>query len=207
MSSTDLPSTDATAEAGRLLRESCDGFLVAHCERSARFAALLAARDGAGLDHEAMYVGVLLHDLGLSPRFDGPERFEVRGANATRELLHDLGWERARVETVWDVVALHTSREIARHKSPEADYANRGISLDIRARPPADLDAGIVRAVLDEWPRATFPAAMSDALIAEVRARPNAVRSTWLEHVAVEHVDGFTPPDFIGDLRATTDFV
>lgn len=207
MGPVDLPDSDAVRAAGRLVREVCDEFLVGHCERSFRFAAMLAGRDGCAVDDEALYVGVLLHDLGLSAAYDGPERFEVRGANAARELLHDLGWTRERVETVWDVIALHTSREIARHKSPEADYANRGISLDIRARPPADLDPGAVRAVLDEFPRATFPASMSDALIAEVRAHPATTRSTWLEHVAVAHVDGFAPPDFVGDLRATTDFV
>lgn len=201
-----VPDSEAVRAAGRMARESCDEFLVAHCERSFRFAALLADRDGRAVDAEALYVGVVLHDLGLSAAHDGPERFEVRGANAARTLLGDLGWQRERIETVWDVIALHTSREIARHKSPEADYANRGISLDIRARPPAGLDPGAVRAVLDEFPRAAFPDAMSDALIAEVRAHPATTRSTWLEHVAVEYVDGFEPPDFIGELRATTDF-
>lgn len=207
MTQVPIPDTAVARAAGVLLREACDEFLVAHCERSYRFAALLAAHDGADLDAEALYVGVLLHDLGLSTRYAGSERFEVRGANAARELLADSGWAPDRVETVWDVVALHTSREIARHKSPEANYANQGISLDIRARPPAELDAASVRAVLDEWPRAAFPQAMSDALIAEVRARPGTTRSTWMEHIALAVVDGFDPPDFVGDLRATTDFV
>jgi hypothetical protein len=201
-----IPDSEVARTAGETLRTACDGFLVAHCERAYRFAALLAARDGCDLDDEALYVGVLLHDLGLSARYEGPERFEVRGANVARRLLVDAGWSRDRVETVWDVIALHTSREIARHKSPEANYANQGISLDIRARPPTDVDDAAIRAVLDEWPRATFPEAMAAALVREVRARPGATRSTWMEHIALAEVAGFGPSDFIGDLRATADF-
>ena len=201
-----IPDSEVARTAGETLRAACDGFLVAHCERAYRFAALLAARDGCDLDDEALYVGVLLHDLGLSARYEGPERFEVRGANVARRLLADAGWSRDRVETVWDVIALHTSREIARHKSPEANYANQGISLDIRTRPPADVDGAAIRAVLDEWPRATFPEAMAAALVREVRARPGATRSTWMELIALTEVAGFRRSDFIGDLRATTDF-
>lgn len=206
MASADVPDTDATLAASRLVRATCDDFLVAHCERSYRFAALLAERDECELDREALYVGVLLHDLGLSTSYDGPERFEVRGANAARALLTDLGWRSGRVEVVWDVIALHTSREIARHKSAEANYANQGISLDIRARPPDGLRAGDVRAVLDAFPRVSFPTQMSAAIVAEVLARPATTRSTWMEHIAVAEVDGFDAPDFVGDLLATTTF-
>ena len=200
------PDTDATALARDALRDACDEFLVGHCERSYLFAALAADADGVTIDAEATYVGVLLHDMGLSERHQGPERFEIRGANLARELLAEIDWSPARVETVWDVIALHTSREIARHKSPEANYANQGISIDIRGRARPDLTDDDVRAVLARWPRATFPDAMSDALVAEVRARPETTRSTWMEHIAVTHVDGFEHADFIAALRATAGF-
>jgi hypothetical protein len=200
------PGTDTAAGAASLLRDDCDPYLVAHCERSLLFARLLAERDGCDLDVEVVHVGVLLHDMGLSSHHQGPERFEVRGANLAREMLTELAWRPDRIANVWDVIALHTSREIARHKTPETDYANQGISLDIRGRAPDGLEPADVRAVLDRWPRATFPADMSDALIAEVRARPDSTRSTWMEHIAAIHVDGYEHRDFIAALRATTDF-
>lgn len=201
-----IPDTDAARLAARVMNETCDEVLVGHCERSYLFAALAAEADRADVDHEVLYIGVLLHDLALTPAHQGPERFEVRGANVARELLADSGLAPARVETVWDIIALHTSREIARHKSPETDYANRGISFDVRGRAPGLAEAD-VRAVLDAWPRAAFPDAMSDALLAEVAARPAATRSTWMEHIAVLSVDGFEHDDFIAHLRSTTDFV
>lgn len=200
-----VPDTDATRLAVEAMRDACDEFLIGHCERSYRFAALAAEAEGADVDHEVLFVGVMLHDMALGPKHQGPERFEVRGANLARELLADSGWAPHRVESVWDIIALHTSREIARHKSAEANYANQGISIDIRAKAPQLAEAD-VRAVLDRWPRAAFPDAMSDALIAEVRARPAAAVSTWMEHIAAVHVDGFEHPDFIEHLRNTTDF-
>jgi hypothetical protein len=200
------PETETAFTASRLLRDDCDMFLVAHCERSLLFARLLAERDGCDVDVEVLHVGVLLHDMGLSSRHQGPERFEVRGANLAREMLTEVAWRPDRIANAWDVIALHTSREIAHHKTPETDYANQGISLDIRGRAPDGLDPDDVRAVLDRWPRATFPTEMSDALIAEVRARPDSTRSTWMEHIAATHVDGFEHPDFIAALRTTTHF-
>ncbi len=100
----------------------------------------------------------------------------------------------------------HVAR-IARHKSPEANYANQGISLDIRGVVPSGLDADDVRGVLDDWPRASFPDAMADAIVAEVRARPATTRSTWMEHIALAEIEGMQRHDFIAELRATTDFV
>ena len=45
-----------------------------------------------------LYLGTVLHDVGLSSAVGGTERFEVRGANAVRELLleHGMSPERAR---------------------------------------------------------------------------------------------------------------
>jgi hypothetical protein len=143
--------------------------------------------------------------MALTPHHQGPERFEVRGANLARELLAESGLAPARIETVWDIIALHTTTEIARHKSAEANYANQGISMDIRGGAPKLAEAD-VRAVLDAYPRAAFPDAMSDALIGEVRARPNTCRSTFMESIAMRHVDGYEQADFIAMLRASTEF-
>jgi HD superfamily phosphodiesterase len=96
-----------------------------HCHRSYQFAAALAKADGVELDDEVLYLGTLLHDVGLSPGGDGSARFEVRGANIVRALLLDNGMERDRVDNVWDCIAMHASSSLARHKSPETRYSSR----------------------------------------------------------------------------------
>jgi hypothetical protein len=201
----DPPSTALASEVRRLL-DQCAPVVVAHSERSYQFAAGFAAADNVELDDEVLYLGTVLHDVGLSPAGDGTERFEVRGANLVRALLLDHGMERDRVTNVWDCIAMHASTSLARHKSPETRYANRGIALDVRGSGAGALEPALVRAVLDRWPRHSFPTEFEAVLAEEVRAHPDSVRMSWLESVASVHVPGFVPTDFLAGLRATRGF-
>jgi hypothetical protein len=158
------------------------------------------------LDDEVLYLGTLLHDIGLSPAAAGSERFEVRGANVVRALLLERDMDRDRADNVWDCIAMHASTPLARHKSAETRYANRGIALDVRGSGADVLAPSLVRAVLDRWPRDRFPAEFEQVLADEVRANPDSVRMSWLESVASVHVPGFVPTDFLAGLRATDDF-
>jgi HD domain len=201
----DPPATSLAAEVRRLL-DQCAPVIAAHSERSYQFAAAFAATDGVELDDEVLYLGTALHDVGLSPAADGSERFEVRGANLVRVLLLDHGMERDRVANVWDCIAMHASTPLARHKSPETRYANRGIALDVRGSSAEGLDPALVRTVLDRWPRHDFPSEFEAVLADEVRAHPDSVRMSWLESVAEVHVPGFVPTDFLAGLRSTEGF-
>ena len=201
------PDTERARQARDLVHASCPAHVAAHCERSFQFAALLARYEEIDLDLEVLYVGTVLHDLGLSARFEGPERFEMRGANAARAMLLEGGMERARAENVWDVIALHASTAIAAHKSVETRIANRGISIDVRGAGGDHLPVDAVREVLDRWPRAEFPAEFSRTLIDEVRSNTASVRSSWMECIAVAHVPGFEPADFLATLDHSSHFV
>ena len=201
----DPPATALAAEVRRLL-DQCAPVVAAHSERSYQFAAAFAATDGVELDDEVLYLGTMLHDVGLSPAADGSERFEVRGANLVRALLLDHGMEHDRVANVWDCIAMHASTPLARHKSPETRYANRGIALDVRGSGAEALEPTLVRAVLDRWPRHDFPTEFEAVLADEVRAHPDSVRMSWLESVASVHVPGFVPTDFLAGLRSTAGF-
>ena len=128
------PDTDLARLAQHLLYATCQPHVAGHCERSFQFAALLARAEEIDLDAEVLYIGTILHDVGLATRFAGPDRFEMRGANAVRSLLVDAEMEPLRAEKVWDVIALHASTAIASHKSAETRIANRGISIDVRGQ-------------------------------------------------------------------------
>ncbi|HZX56343.1 MAG TPA: HD domain-containing protein [Ilumatobacteraceae bacterium] len=203
----EAPDTDVARRARELLIDCCTPAVVGHSERSFQFAALLARAESADVDLEVLYVGTVLHDVGLSPRFDGTARFEMRGANAVRAMLLDGGMERRRAESVWDVIALHASSAIAAHKSPETRLANAGISIDIRGAGAESLAPDDVRSVLDQWPRHEFPAAFSETLIGEVRAHAGSVRSSWMECIALAHVPGFEAADFLATLQGSSRFV
>jgi HD domain len=200
------PDTALARQARDLVHASCDTHVIAHCERSFQFAALVGVVEEVELDREVLYIGTLLHDLGLAARFDGPDRFEMRGANAVRTILLEADMDRARAENVWDVIALHASTAIATHKSPETRIANRGISIDVRGAGAERLPPDAVRAVLDAWPRHEFPSEFSRTLLDEVRAHTTSVRSSWMECIAVAHVAGFEPADFLATLHSSAAF-
>jgi HD domain len=200
------PDTTLARAARDLVYASCEPHLVGHSERSFQFAALVAADEGVELDVEVLYIGTLMHDVGLAARFDGPDRFEMRGANAVRTMLVEAGMDRARAESVWDVIALHASTAIATHKSPETRIANRGISIDVRGAGADRLPPEAVRAVLDTWPRHQFPSDFTRTLVGEVRANPASVRSSWMESIAVAHVPDFEPADFLSTLHSSAAF-
>ena len=207
MTLVDAPDTALARQAAALVHDCCQPHIAAHCERSFQFAALLARADNLDVDLEVLYIGTVLHDIGLSPRFSGPERFEMRGANAVRTMLRDAEMQEARAESVWDVIALHASTAIAAHKSIETRIANRGISVDVRGAGVEALSPDAVRAVLDRWPRHDFPSAFSQTLIDEACSNPASVRSSWMEGIAVAHVHGFEATDFLATLRSSQHFV
>ena len=200
------PDTDLAKQARDLVHACCQPHVTAHSERSFQFAALVSRAEAIDVDVEVLYIGTLLHDVGLSEQFAGPDRFEMRGANAVRSMLLESGMQPTRAENVWDVIALHASTAIAAHKSVETRIANRGISIDVRGAGAGNIAPDEIRAVLDAWPRHEFPSAFSQTLIDEVRANPLSVRSSWMECIAVEHVPGFQPANFLETLEASSHF-
>ena len=200
------PDTELARQARDLVHACCHPHVTAHSERSFQFAALVSRAEGIDVDVEVLYIGTVLHDVGLSERFAGPDRFEMRGANAVRSMLLESGMEPTRAENVWDVIALHASTAIAAHKSVETRIANRGISIDVRGAGAENVAPTAIRAVLDEWPRDEFPALFAQTMIDEVRQNPSSVRSSWMESIAVDHVPGFRPANFLETLEASSHF-
>ena len=128
------PDTRLCREAADLVREASPEYLFNHCLRSWHFAALLAERHGIAHDAEVLYLGTIMHDIGLVHGLREPIRFEVTGANHAREELTARGLDQPRAEIVWDLIALHTSVGIAEHKGPEVALAHMGISVDVVGR-------------------------------------------------------------------------
>ena len=55
----------------------------------------------------------LFHDMGCADDYDGPQRFEVCGADAAAEHLRKFNFNDADIQEVWTAIALHTSPGIA----------------------------------------------------------------------------------------------
>ncbi|KAF9737672.1 hypothetical protein PMIN06_010323 [Paraphaeosphaeria minitans] len=98
----------------------------------------LPAANRSRIDQEAFAIATILHDLGWSndTAYNSPDkRFEIDGAIAARTFLQTHGgpaWRSPhRLQLVFDIIALHTTASIARHKQPEVAIASAGILAEL----------------------------------------------------------------------------
>ena len=100
-----IPDSELAKKATQLVAEVSPQFLYHHCIRTFLFANLIGQRQEMKYDRELLYLGATMHDLGLTERFDGNQRFEVDGADAARAFLLQHGLPEDRAEVVWDALA------------------------------------------------------------------------------------------------------
>src|SRR5260370_41582766 len=99
--------------------------------RSWLFGVVLSEGAEHAPDAELLAVAAVLHDLGLTDRYTGANRFEVDGANAAREFLSAQDISAHQMQLVGDAIALHTTPTLALHKEPEVVMTHSGIPVDV----------------------------------------------------------------------------
>src|SRR3954463_8699508 len=92
--------TSLVCEAIDLARSSSEPYLFNHVMRSWLFAVLLSEETKSALDPEVLAVSTILHDLGMTDRYTGAERFEVDSANVVRSFLKERGIPAQRTQLV-----------------------------------------------------------------------------------------------------------
>jgi hypothetical protein len=185
-----LPRTRLARAVQDLLRSSSPTFLVEHCQRSFQLALLLAAARGLDVDVEVLFAGVMLHDLGLTPAYHSATvRFEVASANAARAFVLAHGMSRRRADNVWDVAALHGTGGIADFKSPETATGAAGIGADVTGLGLERFDQDQINRIMATRPGFARP--FIDAVVADLRDKPQVASSTWMTTIAQDHLPGF----------------
>src|SRR3954454_15266050 len=151
-----LPDSTLAREATDFTRALSAPVVFNHVMRTYLFGELLGRAKGLEFDSELFYLGAVLHDLGLTERFMGQQRFELDGADAAAEFLKDEGVPEESVEVVWDAVALSTSRGIVGRKRPEIALVNAGAVVDVFGLGLDQLPKEAVTQVIEAFPRTGF---------------------------------------------------
>jgi HD domain len=126
-----IPDSLLATAATEILREHSTDLLVDHSIRAYLFAAEQGRQQELRFDPELLYVASAFHDLGLIKKFSSQnERFEVDGANAARRFLTAHNVCEEQVQTVWEAIALHTTRGVTRYMRSEVALLNSGVGLD-----------------------------------------------------------------------------
>jgi len=143
-----------------------------------------------------LYVGAMFHDVGLLEGHRSEhERFEIDGANAARAFLERHGLPEEQVMTVWQSIALHTTRQVPDYLHPEVRLVALGVQYDVLGSPFDTLTADQRDAVVAAHPRTSFKRGMIEALAAGVRDKPETAIGTMLTDILEATVPGYVRPN------------
>lgn len=142
-----------------------------------RHAELLGLKADGDFDAELLYVACVLHDIGAFDAFDGPQRFEVEGADAAAALLREHGRSEADADLVWQGIALHTSPGIAERRGTLPMLTRVGIRTDFSSVTIPDAE----RVELErELPRLGLDDELPALVVAQALRQPEKARaSSW----------------------------
>jgi hypothetical protein len=172
----DLPDSDIACAAKQFVFDVSPAFVAHHSVRSYLFGRELAATKGLrreiDYDDELVFLSCVLHDLGVTEYANGDQRFEVDGADAAARFLRDHGVAEARVTTVWQAIALHTSAGLAHKFGAVQAIAQMGISADIIGADRQMLPPGFADRVHAVWPRHDVGYALAELIADHVEANP-----------------------------------
>jgi hypothetical protein len=127
-----IPNSALAREAAEFVRDASTQLLFDHSRRVFLWASLQAEQLSLDYDAELLYVGAMFHDVGLLEGHRSEhERFEIDGANAARAFLERHGLPEEQVMTVWDSIALHTTRQVPNYKQSEVRLVALGVQYDL----------------------------------------------------------------------------
>jgi hypothetical protein len=194
-----IPDTSLARDITEYVREAEDDLLFDHSRRVYYFGALQGRRRGVEPDPELLYAGAMFHDVGLTEphRSTSSLRFEVDSANVARDFLLERGVDRARANTVWLSIALHTTPGVPQFLDAEIALVTAGVETDVLG---IDLDAlspDAVTAVTDAHPRPDFKRRILAAFADGMRQRPDTTFGTVNADVLDHYDESFTRDDFV----------
>ncbi len=170
------PDTAIAVASRDLAHEASNDALYFHCERTFHFAAALGERDGWAYDAEVLYVASMLHDLGLTERYDGPGEFEEQGADAAHGFLTGLGWDAANADLVREAITFHDRIGTDDHDRKEVPLLRLGAAADFFGWRTEDLPPELIEGILQAHPRAGLKAALVEAFGSQIERKPDS----WL---------------------------
>jgi len=156
-----------------------------HSIRTHAYALLQAEKLNVEFDAELLFVACVLHDLGASDAYDGPQRFEVEAADAAAALMAEYDRSVADVDAVWQAIALHTSPGIAERRGPVPMLTRLGVRTDFfTLQIPDEVRAATER----EYPRLGLDHELGELIVAQALRQPEKARgSSWPADLVREH--------------------
>ncbi|KAH7395081.1 hypothetical protein DE146DRAFT_615148 [Phaeosphaeria sp. MPI-PUGE-AT-0046c] len=142
--------------------------------------------------HDLLFTACLFHDIGTTSTYNGPQRFEIEGADAAVQHLTQFNIGQQDKHDVWTAIAIHTSPQIAKRIGELArlvrlavitDFGRKSEAWDelepLKAGLESDLERGAIEKILgdavvgqaikqpEKAPKVSWPGLMFEAHLAE----------------------------------------
>lgn len=170
-----IPDSSLALQATEFAAAVSPAFLFNHAIRSYLFAAALGERDQLKVDREVLFVACVLHDLGLTKKFDGGGAFQVEGAIAARRFLIEHYVPEERADLVHEAIALHSSLGIGYTTQPEIALVQRGAAVDVFGLGFRGVHPVTRGQILAEYPRLNFKTCFDAVLRDQARRKPDTL--------------------------------
>jgi hypothetical protein len=197
-----IPDSALAREATEFVQDASTQLLFDHSRRVFLWASMRAEQLSLGYDAELLYFGAMFHDVGLLEGHRSErERFEIDGANAARAFLERHGLPEEQVMTVWESIALHTTRQVPNYKQPEVRLVALGVQYDLFGSPFDALSPEQRDAVLAAHPRTKFKTGIIEALAAGISYKPQTADGTTMTDIVEATVPGYVRPNLCDVVR------
>jgi hypothetical protein len=190
-----LVDSEIARLATDLSRSVSPPYLFNHAMRTFLFGSLVGRALGQKFDDEAFYLASILHDLGLTERFEGDSPFEIQGAEAARHFLEEHAYAKEKIGIVWDGIAMHASA-IGQYKQPEIALVGEGAGADVIEPDFSQIKKSDVNEIVRAFPRLKFKDAFVKTCADVVRKHPRGGSSSFMRDVRERYVPEFHPVSF-----------
>lgn len=192
------PKTAACNAAFELMVSSLPLAIIHHSLRVFLFAEFVSEKNKyENVDKELLFIASVCHDLGASGLYDGPDRFEIEGADGAVQLMRTHGKSEAEIHEVWTAIAVHTSPGIAERITVLSRLVRLGVLIDFdpitREKQGAVSYGDKIEVALS---RLSIEKVLGDAVVEQaVRNPEKAPKSSWPGDLFKSHLED---PDWSG---------
>ncbi len=155
-----IPDSRIAKDAAEHAQTLCPPNLYLHCIRTYFYGGLLAQGQGLKVDLELLFVGSILHDLGISPTFIEEAShlcFATTGAREAARFVVARGWDETRVRRLYESISLHFNARIDhRVHGTEARFLGEGAQIDVLGMRFQRVPRSAVRVIEEQYPRKDF---------------------------------------------------
>lgn len=187
-----LPASPLVGDAADHIRAVVHPEIYRHSIRTYLLGLEAAHRDGVtDIDEESLCLAALFHDSGTAPVYNGPARFEIEGADAAARFLRAYGWAPAKVDPIWEAIALHTTPEIPERRGMIARYVRMGVQVEFGSAKLREYFADAIEAAEYKYPRHRVEKVLQELVVGQALARPQkASPPSWAADLVRHHRPG-----------------